>query len=79
VDNALVIVHNICNTNHMNKNELIKKLLNDKRLELIWALSLQEYTHEDIAYIFRGLDRSSVTRIIQQRPEDYKPKWIKNG
>lgn len=61
----------------MNKQELIKELLEKKRQELIWALSLQDYTHEDIAYILRDADRSTITRMINQRPADWQPKWVK--
>lgn len=56
---------------------MIKELLDTKRLELIWALSLQEYTHDDIGYILRSVDRSTITRMINQRPADWKPKWVK--
>lgn len=61
----------------MNKKELIKELLISKRTELIWALSLQDFTHEDIAYILRDADRSTITRTIEKRPADWKPKWKK--
>lgn len=67
------IMHN------MNKTEAIKELLDTKRKEIIWALSLQDYTHEDIAEILRGADRSTVTRIINQRPVDWNPKWVKRS
>jgi len=63
----------------MNKQELIKELLDTKREELVWALSLQEYTHEDIAYIMRDADRSTVSRMIARRPENWQPKWVKRG
>lgn len=63
----------------MNKTELIKELLDNKRTELIWALSLQEYTQEDIAYILRDADRSTVSRIISKRPESWQPKWVKRS
>ena len=63
----------------MNKTELLQELLDQKRNELIWALSLQEYTHDDIAYILRSVDRSTVTRIISKRPVDWTPKWVKQN
>lgn len=63
----------------MNKTDAIKELLENKRREIIWALSLQEYTHEDITEILRGADRSTITRVIAARPEGYKPKWIKRS
>lgn len=63
----------------MNKTEAIKELLDTKRTELIWALSLQEYTQEDIAYMLRDADRSTISRIINKRPSDWKPKWVKQG
>lgn len=64
---------------HMNKQEMIQELLEQKRTELVWALSLQEYTHEDIAFILRGADRSTITRMINKRPADWQPKWIKRA
>lgn len=63
----------------MNKQDMIKKLLDEKREELIWALSLQDYTHEDIAYIMRDADRSTITRVINKRPADWTPKWVKRS
>lgn len=63
----------------MNKQDLIKELLETKRTELIWALSLQEYTQEDIAYILRDADRSTISRIINKKPTDWQPKWVKNN
>lgn len=58
---------------------MIKELLEQKRTELIWALSLQEYTHEDISFILRDADRSTITRIINKRPENWTPKWVKQN
>lgn len=64
----------------MNKNDLIKEVLETKRNELIWALSLQEYTHDDIAFIFFNIkDRSTITRIINKKPTDWQPKWVKRA
>jgi hypothetical protein len=64
---------------NMNKNEAIKELLDTKRREIVWALSLQDYTHEDITYILRGNDRTTITRLINQRPPEWQPKWVKRG
>lgn len=58
---------------------MLEELLDNKRTELIWALSLQEYTQEDIAYILRSADRSSISRIISRRPENWQPKWVKRS
>jgi len=63
----------------MNKQELIQELLDQKRTELIWALSLQDYTQEDIAYILRDADRSTISRTINKRPENWQPKWVKRS
>ena len=54
----------------------IEQHLKDKREELIWALSLQGYTHAQIARIF-GMSRVSVGRIVVNMPKDWQPKWIK--
>lgn len=61
----------------MEKQEYLKEMINNKRKELIWALALQGYSHEDIAEILRPVDRSNVTRLINQKPEDWQPKWVK--
>ncbi len=58
--------------------------IRNKRNELIWALSLQEYshsitgfyTHAQIGRIF-NIDRSTVKRIVDGMPKDWKPKWVK--
>ena len=61
----------------MDKQEMINDLLDRKRVELIWALSLQSYTHDDIRYILRDADRSTITRTINKMPKDWQPKWVK--
>ena len=48
----------------------------DKRDELIWALDLQDYKPAQIGRIF-NLNRSTISRIIEARPKDWKPKWVK--
>jgi len=63
----------------MNKKEMMEELLDNKRTELIWALSLQDYTQEDISYIMRDADRSTISRIISRRPSDWQPKWVKRS
>ena len=50
--------------------------LKDKRDELIWALSLQDYTFAQIAEIF-NLNPSTILRIIKSMPKDWQPKWVK--
>ena len=54
----------------------MKKHIKDKRDELIWALSLQDYTLSEIGTIF-GINRSTVLRILENKPKDWQPKWIK--
>lgn len=58
-------------------NNQIPQYLAEKRLELIWALSLQDYNNSDIALIF-GLNPSSVGRAIEKKPAGWKPKWKKD-
>lgn len=55
----------------------MKEFLREKRDELIWALSLQEYNYEEIGQMFNGLNRSTVMRIIERKPRGWKPKWVK--
>lgn len=57
-------------------NFYMKQHIKEKRDELIWALSLQEYTLTEIGSIF-GLNRSTILRIINKKPKDWQPKWIK--
>lgn len=54
----------------------MEKYLQEKRDELVWALSEQEYSGAQIARIF-GTDRTTIKRIIDKKPENYKPKWVK--
>jgi len=54
----------------------MKSHLIEKRNELIWALSLQEYSLAQIGKIF-NVDRSTIMRIVRTKPQDWKPKWIK--
>ena len=58
---------------------MIQELLDSKRDELVWALAKQKFTHEDIAYILRGVDRSNVTRMISRMPDGWEPKWVKKS
>jgi len=53
-----------------------EKYIREKRIELIWALSLQDYTHAQIARIF-NVDRSTIMRIIRKKPSRWKSKWVK--
>lgn len=54
----------------------MKEHIKEKRNELIWALSLQEYSQSEIGSIF-NLNRSTILRIIEKKPKDWQPKWIK--
>jgi|TARA_R100000750_G_scaffold62574_2_gene56748 DNA-binding CsgD family transcriptional regulator len=55
----------------------MEKYIKDKRDEIIWALESQDYTDKQIASIF-NLNRSTVFRIIEAKPKNYKVKWIKS-
>lgn len=55
---------------------MIEEHLKDKRTELIWALSQQDYTDAQIARIF-NCNRVTIMRIVAKKPKDYKAKWIK--
>lgn len=54
----------------------VEQHLMDKRDELVWALSLQDYNRADIGKIF-NVHRSVISRIMKKKPRDWKPKWIK--
>lgn len=53
-----------------------KSYIVEKRKELIWALSLQDYSYQDIGDIF-GVHRSTVKRIVDAMPKNWTPKWVK--
>ncbi len=48
-----------------------------KQIELIWALAAQDYTPAAIARIFNFKHRSTVLRIVQQKPRDWVSPWVK--
>lgn len=48
----------------------------EKRDELIWALDHQGLSHIQIGKVF-NLDRSTIYRIISNKPRGWKPKWVK--
>ena len=59
------------------KKEIPKHVI-EKRLELLYAISLQGYTMSEIAFIF-GMPKSTVHKYISQRPSDFQPKWVKRS
>lgn len=54
----------------------MKQYLKEKRDEIIWALSEQDYRRVDIAEMF-NVSKMKITRIIEKKPDDYKSKWVK--
>jgi DNA-directed RNA polymerase specialized sigma24 family protein len=55
----------------------MKAHIQNKRSELIWALSLQDYSYSEIGEVFK-LNSSTIMRIVNQKPKNWKPKWIKS-
>lgn len=56
----------------------MKAHLEEKQLSLIWALSIQGYTHDDIKTILgTEMHRTTITRKIAKMPEGWQPKWKK--
>ena len=50
--------------------------LREKRNELIWALTAQNYFPAQIARVF-NMHRATIGNIIKSKPMDWKPKWHK--
>lgn len=48
----------------------------DKRQELIWALDYQDYNGAQIGIVF-NIDPSAVSRILNEKPKKWTPKWVK--
>lgn len=59
-------------------DKLVAEHLAVKRDELIFALAHQEYSQKEIGIIFNR-NRSTVLRILEKMPKDWRPKWIKVG
>ena len=57
---------------------IIEQHLKDKRQELVWALSLQDYKDAEIGRIF-NMSRVAIKRITDNMPKDYKVKWVKTN
>lgn len=55
----------------------VKQHLLEKRDQLIWALSLQDYSFADLCEIFNIKHRTTVMRIVAQKPVGWIPPWIK--
>lgn len=56
-------------------DNLSKNHITDKRNELIWALSLQNYTLGQIGIIF-NINRSTVMRIVRKMPRGWQTRWV---
>ena len=54
----------------------MKKFIKDKRKELIWSISEQDYSLPEMADIF-GSNTSTLHRIIKEMPKGWKSPWIK--
>ncbi len=60
----------------INSGQPLEQYLLEKRNEIIYALSSQDYNEAQIGRIFR-LSRVSVHRILKDKPNGYRPKWVK--
>ncbi len=59
------------------EGDKLEKHLREKRNELIWALSCQDYTQAQIGRIFGMRHRSTVMHIVNKKPRDWTTPWIK--
>ena len=59
-----------------NLQDAIDRHLQDKRNQLIWALSLQDYNLTQIGKVFNR-DKATIMRIMREKPDGWRPKWIK--
>lgn len=55
----------------------MKAHIQEKRDELIWALNIQDYSFGEIGEVFK-LNPSTIMRVVNRKPSDWKPKWTKN-
>ena len=54
----------------------MKQYLKEKREQLMWAMSEQDYSLADIGAIF-GLPKSTAHDIIKKKPEGWVSPWVK--
>ena len=55
---------------------MIKKYNQDKRDELIWSVSSQDYSLADIAEMY-NLSKTQIHNIIKAKPVGWKSPWVK--
>ncbi|MCR4286169.1 MAG: hypothetical protein NUW00_04715 [Candidatus Kaiserbacteria bacterium] len=58
------------------KERKLEGYLLEKRVEIIWAMSLQDYSLSQIASIF-SLSKTAIFKIIKKRPSDWVSPWRK--
>ena len=54
----------------------IEQHIYNKRDELVWSLSSQNYTFSQIAWIF-GISKTLVFNILKRKPKDWSRPWMK--
>ena len=54
----------------------VDRYIRDKRDELIWALSHQDYSLGQIGDMF-NMKKVSVQRVLTRKPRGWTPKWVK--
>ena len=66
----------------MNNPSVVDKVerqrLTNKRNELIWALSEQEYSYSQMGVIF-NVNKTTIMRAIQQKPSWWITPWVKRN
>lgn len=56
----------------------LEPYLKEKRNELLWALMEQGYTDAQLLRMWQSVTSAmAMKRIRDQKPADYKPKWVK--
>jgi predicted DNA-binding protein YlxM (UPF0122 family) len=55
----------------------LKVYLKDKRDELVWAISQQDYSLADVGMIF-NISKAAVFRIVKRMPDGWTSPWRKD-
>jgi predicted DNA-binding protein YlxM (UPF0122 family) len=56
----------------------MKKHIKEKQLELLYSLSEQEYSLNELGQIF-GIPRSTVHHLLKQKPPFWVSPWVKRS
>jgi len=61
----------------MAERKKIEGYLLEKRNEILWSMSLQDYSLSQLAWVF-GISKTAIYNIVKERPENWISPWTKD-